>query len=218
MGGGGRGGPEARLLGAQGRRSGRDPGPRSVGTLRLRRGTALLGSTASPISARFCCTDLPWSQACRMCELRREASVAHHSRAVARARTRGLPDPEAGPSPLDPGRRLAPSIPVQPLPVDVVAELLPPRLALGLRHGANRRGRRSSPAPRGAGYFRGGVPGGRGLLGNAVPPGAAPDGRAYHSQNAARARASAGSPAPPRPFRDLLGGGGRGAATRLSRR
>lgn len=40
-----------------------------ISTFFLRRGTALLGSMANPISARFCRTDLVWSQACRMWEL-----------------------------------------------------------------------------------------------------------------------------------------------------
>lgn len=174
----------------------------------MKRGTALLGSMASPISARFCCTDLPWSQACRMCELRREASVAHHSRDVGRARTRGLPNPEAGPSPLDPGRRLAPSIPLQPLPVDVVTELLPPRLALGLRHGANRRARRSSPSNAWSRLLPGRRVRGAGTSGKCSPARSGTDGRAYNSQNAARVRASAGSPAPPAaPFVTSSGGG-----------
>lgn len=47
-------------------------GSRHDGTFLLSSGTALLGSMASPISARFCRTDLLRSQACRMWELRAE--------------------------------------------------------------------------------------------------------------------------------------------------
>lgn len=70
------------------------PGPCRVCTFLLRRGTALLGSMANPISARFCRTDFAWSQACRMWELKTERARSCH---LAGRPGRGPRPPEPGP-------------------------------------------------------------------------------------------------------------------------
>uniref|UniRef100_F6V2I8 HIG1 domain-containing protein n=3 Tax=Equus TaxID=9789 RepID=F6V2I8_HORSE len=71
-----------------------EPGPYHVSTFLLRRGTALLGSMANPISARFCRTDLAWSQACRMWELHAKRRRSRNSQLAGR--------PGRGPLPPEP--------------------------------------------------------------------------------------------------------------------
>ena len=114
---------------------GKVPGPCFISTFLLRRGTALLGSMAKPISARFCRTDLVWSQACLMWELTAEREIEILSpRRLSQPRAPRL---QTGPSPLDPWRCLPTSIPVQTLSVDIVTALLPPSLSLSFGHLAN---------------------------------------------------------------------------------
>lgn len=119
------------------------PEPCFISTFLLRRGTALLGSMANPISARFCRTDLVWSQACRMWELTAKKERRRFCHLAVDPASRG-PCLRTGPSPLDPWRCLPTSIPVQTLSVDIVTELLPPGLSLGLGHRAVGRTRSSN--------------------------------------------------------------------------
>ncbi|KAL2299275.1 hypothetical protein Nmel_013925 [Mimus melanotis] len=117
-------------------------------------GIALLGSSARPISARFCATDLCGSQAWRMCELR--GDKGHHGCVPPSHRVplpthtcsvlAALPHPAFGPhppcprrSPGDAGRGAAAGAAVEPLAVEVVGVFVPPALPLGLRHGGHTR-------------------------------------------------------------------------------
>lgn len=205
-------------------------------------GTALLGSSARPISARFCATDLVGSQAWRICELRGDRHQRHdlpspsppacvspspqrselqaptprrHGGPTAHAWPRAPPvPPPTAASPGDARGGAAAGAAVEPLAVEVVGVFLPPALPLRLRHGGTTL---LLPPPPSAGQGRAGRGRAAGHHGKCSPAPAAPPSGCAHCGLQPPACPAAARREPPPPTIDraaLPGYGSRGGSLR----